>query len=117
VSKATTISTHVLDTAFGVPAADIAVTLERVDAQGASVTISTGVTNADGRVPSLAPANDRLTGGKYRLRFDVAAYFAATNRKSFFAEICVDFEIDAEPEHYHVPLLLSPFAYSTYRGS
>jgi 5-hydroxyisourate hydrolase len=113
----TTISTHVLDTAVGAPAADISVTLARVDAQGAAVTIFMGVTNADGRVPSLAPGSDPLIGGNYRLCFDVAAYFAATKRKSFFTEICVDFMIDAEPQHYHVPLLLSPFAYSTYRGS
>ena len=117
MSQAATISTHVLDTALGSPAANIAVTLERVDERGATVPISTGVTNADGRVPSLALNVASLPGGTYRLRFQVADYFAATKRETFYAAICVDFKVHADPQHYHVPLLLSPFGYSTYRGS
>jgi 5-hydroxyisourate hydrolase len=116
VTAETTISTHVLDVAFGAPAADITVTLERIHDSGAVAVISTAVTNADGRVPSFTPSGGALLGGSYRLCFDVAPYFAATRRKTFYAEICIHFKVDAG-QHYHVPLLLSPFGYSTYRGS
>lgn len=114
---ATTISTHVLDTALGVPAASIAVVLDRIDAHGVSTPMSSAVTNDDGRVAELAPNQERLAGGSYRLTFDVAAYFAQTMRMSFYTEISINFEVGDEPQHYHVPLLLSPFGYSTYRGS
>ena len=117
MSEVTTISTHVLDTAFGAPAANISVRLERVDARGAATVLSTGVTNADGRVATLAPKEGVLHGGDYRLCFDVAGYFAATQRTSFYNEICINFQVGDDPQHYHVPLLLSPFGYSTYRGS
>jgi 5-hydroxyisourate hydrolase len=117
MSTATTISTHVLDTGFGSPASNIVVTLERVDESGVATTVSSGLTNGEGRVPALMPANGTLTAGQYRLCFDVASYFAETRRDSFYAEICVDFYVDDAPQHYHVPLLLSPFGYSTYRGS
>lgn len=108
-----TISTHVLDTALGAPAAGIAVTLCRVS--GGSVTeLGRGTTNADGRVASFVAV---LEEGTHRLCFEVAPYFAATQRASFYSEICIAFEVAAVPQHYHVPLLLSPFGYSTYRGS
>jgi 5-hydroxyisourate hydrolase len=112
VSSAT-ISTHVLDTSLGKPAARVAVRLSRVDA-GAASEVARAVTNADGRVASFDGA---LEAGHYRLTFDVAPYFAATNRMGFYAEIAVDFVVAAEAQHYHVPLLLSPYGYSTYRGS
>lgn len=105
-----TISTHVLDTAFGRPAEGIKVTLER----GADI-LASGVTNADGRVPSF-PAAGVLSEGPYRLRFLVVEYFARDRRETFYSEITINFSIGTD-EHYHVPLLLSPFAYSTYRGS
>ena len=105
-----TISTHVLDTSMGRPARGIRVTLE----QGADI-IGTGVTDADGRVPEIR-AGAALNAGVFRLRFLVAEYFAADGRDCFYSEITVNFRIDAD-EHYHVPLLLSPFGYSTYRGS
>jgi 5-hydroxyisourate hydrolase len=117
MTTATTISTHVLDTALGAPAASVAVTLARVNEQGSTSVVSNGVTNADGRVAGLAPQNGSLDGGSYRLCFDVAAYFAATRRTSFYKQVCIDFVVTDEPQHYHVPLLLSPFGYSTYRGS
>ena len=117
MSSATTISTHVLDTALGTPAANIAVTLERTGGQGGITIIARGVTNADGRVPSLIPLDGSLSGGSYRLCFDVAPYFAATQRTSFYGDICIDFLVTDDPQHYHVPLLVSPFGYSTYRGS
>ncbi|MEP6619592.1 MAG: hydroxyisourate hydrolase [bacterium] len=117
MSDAITVSTHVLDTAYGAPAANIAVTLERVDAPGGGSIVATGITGADGRIPSLSPTGAPLSAGTYRLSYDVAGYFAETQRKSFYSEICIDFIVTADPEHYHVPLLLSPFGYSTYRGS
>ena len=117
MSAAITISTHVLDTAMGMPAANIAVTLTVVPEHGAATIIAHGVTNKDGRVPALVPAGMALGAGAYRLCFDVAEYFAASQRKSCYARICIDFIADNEPPHYHVPLLLGPFGYSTYRGS
>ncbi len=117
MSPVTTISTHVLDTALGTPATGLSVTLDRIDADGVATRISSSVTNHDGRVAALAPSDRRLSGGSYRLSFDVASYFAQTLRKSFYPEICIAFEVGNEPQHYHVPVLLSPFGYSTYRGS
>lgn len=105
-----TISTHVLDTSFGRPAEGIKVTLER----GAEI-LGTGITNADGRVPGF-PEAGVLTEGPCRLRFLVLEYFAKDRRETFYAEITVNFQIGTD-EHCHVPLLLSPFGYSTYRGS
>ncbi len=111
------ISTHVLDTAFGAPAAGLAVTLERVESRDRAVVISRGVTDADGRVAALVPVGGMMEAGTYRLSFDVASYFAVTQRESFYSEIAVTFSVGHEPRHYHVPLLLSPYGYSTYRGS
>ncbi|MGI8618722.1 MAG: hydroxyisourate hydrolase [Gemmatimonadaceae bacterium] len=105
-----TVSTHVLDTSYGRPAEGIKVTLER----GAEI-LATGLTNADGRVPSF-PEAGVLSEGAHRLRFLVAEYFARDGRETFYSEITINFRIGTD-EHYHVPLLLSPFGYSTYRGS
>jgi 5-hydroxyisourate hydrolase len=107
-----TLSTHVLDTALGRPAQGIKVTLERADDL-----VGSGVTDADGRVSDLHTREAALSEGSYRLTFYVADYFVKTGRESFFPEIAVDFRISGGAEHYHVPLLLSPFGYSTYRGS
>lgn len=106
----TTLSTHILDTALGVPAAGIRVRLLR-DGQ----TLGEGISDADGRVKSFGAA--ALAAGSYTLIFEVAAYFATAKRESFYREIGVAFEIVDGRGHYHVPLLLSPFGYSTYRGS
>lgn len=113
----TTVSTHVLDTSLGAPAANIAVTLARVEQHDAVTVLASGVTNADGRVAALVPDAGPLRGGHYRLSFDVARYFAASERSSFYERISIDFVVADDPQHYHVPLLLSPFGYSTYRGS
>ena len=101
-------STHVLDTALGTPAAGIAVTL----ATGANV-ICSGTTDVDGRYRDPLA----LSVGDYQLTFRVAEYFASTRRESFYNDIVIRFRVAAVGEHYHVPLLLSPFGYSTYRGS
>jgi 5-hydroxyisourate hydrolase len=107
------ITTHVLDTALGKPAAGVHLVLERVDEP---LVLARGVTDADGRVADLlAPGS--VEAGTYRITFDTAAYFAATDRQSFYPSVSVVFEIRDPAQHYHVPLLLSPFGYSTYRGS
>jgi 5-hydroxyisourate hydrolase len=107
-----TISTHVLDTALGKPAAGIRVTLHRDAAL-----IGSSVTDEDGRVRDLLAHGSSLSAGDYRLTFSVAEYFGASKRRSFYNEIVIHFSISDEAQHYHVPLLLSPFGYSTYRGS
>lgn len=103
------VSTHVLDAVRGVPAAAVEVTL--CDADG--VEVASARTDANGRVPVLA---DALAAGVYRLRFATGAYFAAQAVETFYPEVVLAFTV-GEERHYHVPLLLSPFAYSTYRGS
>jgi len=108
------LTTHVLDAAAGRPAAGIDVLLERRDGAGWAE-IASGTTDDDGRIGDLGP--ERLQTGTYRLTFAVADYFAATGTPTFYPEITVTFAVDADQQHYHVPVLLSPFAYSTYRGS
>jgi 5-hydroxyisourate hydrolase len=108
------ITTHVLDTALGRPAAGVPVRLEHLDDTTTHL-LAEASTDADGRVPALGP--DRVEAGHYRLVFDVAAYFAATGQTGFFPEVVLTFALTDPAQHYHVPLLLSPFAYSTYRGS
>ncbi|MFF0489559.1 hydroxyisourate hydrolase [Nocardia sp. NPDC004068] len=105
----TTLSTHVLDAVRGAPAAGIAVTLFAAD----GTALGAATTDADGRVGDLGAT---LPAGTYRLRFDTAAYFAARGQETFYPEVTIAFGVGASG-HYHVPLLLSPFAYSTYRGS
>ena len=105
------VTTHVLDAALGTPAPGIAVALSGPD----GAIIATGETNADGRVPDLGP--DELPAGEYRLEFQVGAYFAAAARPAFYPRITIEFILSDTESHYHVPVLLSPFAYSTYRGS
>ncbi len=97
------VTTHVLDTAAGRPAAGIAVVLEGDDG-----VVASGTTDADGRITDLGP--DHLDAATYRLRFDTAA------QSPFFPEVVIAFAVTGDA-HFHVPLLLSPFGYSTYRGS
>lgn len=108
------ITTHVLDAVQGVPAPGVAVQLFAQDDLDWRL-IAEAVTDADGRAKQLGP--ERLAAGAYRLRFDTGAYFAASDTPTFFPEALLTFLVDEERPHYHVPLLLSPFAYSTYRGS
>ena len=104
-----TLSSHVLDTGRGRPAAGVPVELR----SAAGEVLGATVTDGDGRVAGLG---GDLSPGTYRLRFDTAAHFAATGTTAFYPEVVVAFSVGEEP-HYHVPLLLSPFGYSTYRGS
>lgn len=111
------ISTHVLDTSIGKPANGVMIKLER-NVPGAGWTmLAEAVTDTNGRVGQLLPPNDHLHLGAYRLRFDVEAYFAEFQKDTFFPEVTIQFEIREDSAHYHVPLLLSPYGYSTYRGS
>jgi 5-hydroxyisourate hydrolase len=108
------VSTHVLDLARGVPAAGIEIVLSWIDGE-TRTPLARAVTNDDGRTdPMLAPG---LQSGTFELVFAVGPYFAATGTASFFEAIPVRFHIDEGSERYHVPLLLSPWGYSTYRGS
>lgn len=111
-----TLSTHVLDTARGAPAGGVAVVLERIDEGGTASLIGSGTTDADGRLRSLVPDGRSLQKATYRLRFDTGAYFRASGRETLYPEVSILFQVSAS-EHYHVPLLVSPFGYTTYRGS
>ena len=111
-----TVSTHVLDVAAGRPAAGVAVRLQRLDG-AAWIDIASTTTDADGRVAALVPGGSDVPAGTCRLTFDVAAYFAARQQDAFYATIAIEFVARDGTQHYHVPLLLSPFGYSTYRGS
>ncbi|THV32237.1 hydroxyisourate hydrolase [Glycomyces paridis] len=107
----TTISSHVLDAVAGAPAAGLALALFRLDPTGRAEIVRSGVTDADGRV-----AGWETGPGRHRLRFDTGAWFAGRDVVTFYPEVAVDFLVTNEAR-CHVPLLLSPFAYSTYRGS
>jgi 5-hydroxyisourate hydrolase len=104
------ITTHVLDTARGVPGRAIAVELERAE-HGIWHLVGAGITDDDGRLRTLTPAGPVLPG-TYRIRFQTGAYQAG-----FFPVVEIQFTVDDGAQHYHVPLLLSPYSYSTYRGS
>ena len=112
-----TVSTHVLDTALGRPAAGVRVTMEQVSGTDAAVSLGSGTTDADGRLRELVAPGVSLGEGVYQLRFAVGEYFARTGREAFYPEVVVVFRVAPSDEHYHVPVLLSPFGYSTYRGS
>lgn len=110
------ITTHVLDTARGRPAAGIAVRLEHW-ASHVWIVVGDGVTSSDGRQRNLVPDGQSVDAGRYRLTFDAGGYFRATGVPGFYPEILIVFEVTDPSQHYHVPLLLSPYGYSTYRGS
>jgi 5-hydroxyisourate hydrolase len=119
-----TISTHILDTSVGKPAAGVPVLLERIrDPKGddahdlRGVTIGAGTTDEEGRLRDFVTAGAPLEAGTYRLRFDVSEYFARTGRETFYMEVAVLFRVGNGHEHYHIPLLVNPFGYTTYRGS
>ncbi len=107
------ITTHVLDAALGRPAAGVAVALQARTPEGWAA-VGKGETNEDGRIAHLGP--DGVEPGVYRLLFATGDWFEASGRETFYPEIEITFQVNG-PEHYHVPILLSPYAYSTYRGS
>lgn len=106
------VSTHILDTAAGKPASGV-----RVNLFLGGVELSSAVTDADGRVAKLFPEGLVLQTGVYRIVFHVRGYFAGSATPSFYPEVTVCFEVRDPSLHYHVPLLISPFGYTTYRGS
>jgi 5-hydroxyisourate hydrolase len=109
-------TTHVLDTSIGRPAAGVAVTLEFLDADGAWRAAGHGTTDSDGR-RSLIGADTPLVAGVYRLTFDTGAYFRSRSIDAFHPCVVVEFTVANAGAPYHVPLLISPFGYTTYRGS
>jgi 5-hydroxyisourate hydrolase len=108
------ITTHVLDAVTGIPAAGVGLTLARHE-DGGLTEVATGATDQDGRNRELGP--DQLGPGTYRIVFATGEYFEARNQRTFYPEVTIDFLVEEGQGHYHVPILLSPFAYSTYRGS
>lgn len=114
-TTAAEISTHVLDLAEGVGGANVPVTLSKRDAAGTWVQVGTARTDQNGRVRSFGPGAD-FDAGVYRLQFDMTAYPKA-EAKPFFPEITVTFSVTDKAGHYHVPVVVSPFGYSTYRGN
>jgi 5-hydroxyisourate hydrolase len=109
------ISTHVLDTTLGRPAAGLAVTLSHRGADAAWSVLGSGVTDDDGRIKELFVGT--VEAGEYRLEFATGAYFKSAGTAGFYPEVAVVFRITDPSANHHVPLLLSPFGYSTYRGA
>ncbi len=110
------ITTHVLDTSLGRPAEGVTVTLEFRGANGIFQQVGFGTTDADGRLRTLL-SPEAFHAGSYRITFDVRSYHAAQEIDGFYPEIPIVFYVRSVDQHYHVPLLLSPWGYSTYRGS
>jgi 5-hydroxyisourate hydrolase len=110
------ITTHVLDTARGRPATGVPVALE-IFSGGEWKKVGGALTDVDGRAKQLLPPDQALKLGTYRLSFDLAAWFAAQGVEAFFPSATIIFLVRDADQHYHVPLLLSPYSYSTYRGS
>ena len=114
--KRTPISTHVLNTASGKPAAGVAIVLQYQAGKNWEE-LGRGLTDHQGRAADLYPANKPLQAGTYRLVYETGVYFKGQGTKTFFPQVEIIFAVEKTDEHYHVPLLLSPFGYSTYRGS
>lgn len=114
MSTRSPITTHALDTALGCPARGLGAVLERLG--NAPRELARGVTDDDGRITDWLPA-EPVEPGVYRITFETRDYLAATDRAGFYPRVVVEFEITDSAAHHHVPLLLSPWGYSTYRGS
>lgn len=113
--KVSQITTHVLDTSTGIPGKDISIRLQSLN-DNSWQTIAQGITNGDGRIPDLLPQDRNLKPGTYKMVFDTGSYYAKTNTQTFYPSAEIIFSTFDET-HYHVPLLVNPFGYSTYRGS
>jgi 5-hydroxyisourate hydrolase len=112
-----TITSHVLDTARGKPAGGMTIVIEISRGPERWTELARAVTDHDGRIVQFTPDLTLIAPGIYRLRFLTTAYFQALGIRGFYPEIAVTFQIDDPAQHYHIPLLLSPFGYTTYRGS
>ena len=115
-AKRTPISTHVLNTGSGKPAAGVAVVLQYQAGKNWEE-LGRSLTDLQGRAADLYQAKKPLQAGTYRLVYETGVYFKGQGTKTFFPQVEIIFEVEKTDEHYHVPLLLSPFGYSTYRGS
>ena len=113
--KVSQITTHVLDTSTGIPGAAISIRLQAFR-NGIWQTIAQGITNKDGRIPDLLPQDKNLKPDTYKMVFDTGSYYGRTHTKTFYPKVDIIFSTFDET-HYHVPLLVNPFGYSTYRGS
>ncbi len=111
-----TLSTHVLDTSIGRPAKGMQVRLSRREADNVWAVLGTFTTNAEGRIPELTGPGRAAGRGTYQLTFSVAAYYDALSIGTFYTDVTVEFVV-RDDTHHHVPLLVSPYGYSTYRGS
>ena len=109
------ITTHILDTSKGKPAAEVTIILYKHE-HSEWVELARGKTNQDGRIPDLLDKKTILATGFYKMRFETKPYFEQNNIETFYPFVEIVFDISSQ-EHYHVPLLLNPFGYSTYRGS
>jgi 5-hydroxyisourate hydrolase len=112
-----TISTHVLDIAQGKPAKDVPVRLDRRELAGEWVRLNSSRTDAEGRCGQLLPQGDGLRAGLYRLAFDTASYYLASNVHGLYPIVEITFQVGEGDSHFHIPLLLSPHGYTTYRGT
>ena len=110
------VTTHILDTALGKPAQGVFIVFEKLTTDGTWKKSGEGKTNSDGRLSDLLASEIKLSTGTYRLIFDTASYYKSIAVKGFYPSVTITFEI-SDDSHYHVPLLLNPFGYSTYRGS
>lgn len=112
------ITTHVLDTALGRPAHGVPVILEVQNEDGSFHRLAEGITNSDGRISDLLAPDTQLKSGIYRVTFDTGTYYTATGQtNNFYPEVAILFFLHDPTRHHHIPLLLSPFGYTTYRGS
>jgi 5-hydroxyisourate hydrolase len=109
------ITTHILDTTLGKPAIGVTITLLQHQ-HGDWVELAKGITNSDGRIPDLLDKKTMLATGIYKMRFETKHYFDQSHTATFYPYVEIVFDITSQ-EHYHIPLLLNPFGYSTYRGS
>jgi 5-hydroxyisourate hydrolase / 2-oxo-4-hydroxy-4-carboxy-5-ureidoimidazoline decarboxylase len=113
--KQSQVTTHVLDTTLGKPGKDICIRMKS-KLKGQWLTMAQGITNADGRIPDLLPPSRIIPAGNYQMVFDTGKYFNDNQTKGFYPQVCIEFTV-TDNSHYHVPLLINPFGYSTYRGS
>lgn len=116
MAAANPLSVHVLNLQDGLPSAGVTVKLEKQDGKNWTA-LNSDITNEQGRITALYPNEKKLEKGVYRVTFQTGEWFAKQNASSFFPEIPVIFTVDAAVPHYHIPLLLSPYGFSTYRGN
>ncbi|ATD58780.1 hydroxyisourate hydrolase [Janthinobacterium svalbardensis] len=116
LAAANPLSVHILDLQSGQPTAGVTVTLEQKKDNDWKQ-LSSGVTNAQGRIAAIYPENQAMQAGDYRIVFKTGEHYARLKQETFFPEIPVQFHVEKTDQHYHIPLLLSPFGFSTYRGN